>query len=122
MIRLFLTVIFIIFTVVPAIDADDNANHRDALSKHYRLEKPDGEGPFPAVILVSGCSGFSPKFAPNHYNDVQNKLVELGFTTLRVDYLAARNIESCMQLTASAAGGDIGIAADYLNKQKNENN
>ena len=117
MIRFFWATFLAIFIFIPTIQAADNADHRELLSKHYKLQKPTGAGPFPAVILVPACSGFNYKYATNFYNDVQNKLLELGFATLRVNYLAVRNIESCLDLTAASAASDLSIAADYLNKQ-----
>ena len=117
MIRSIFIAILAFLVFVPVAQSDENTNHRELLSKHYRLEKPDGEGPFPAVMLVPACSSFNNSKAPNFYKNVQNKLVELGFVTLRVDYIAARNIESCMGTNTTSAGNDICIAADYLNQQ-----
>lgn len=97
--------------------AADNAEIRKLLSKHYRLEKPEGPGPFPAVMLVPGCRGFDATFAKARYDRVQNRLVELGFVTLRVNYLAARNASSCMEAPTEDVAGDICIAAEYLRQQ-----
>ena len=110
-------VFFIIFLFVPVIQADENANHIESLSKHYKLEKPSGTEPFPAVILVSECSGFDAEFSKNHYNHVQNELLKLGFVTLRVNYLAARNAKNCMKVPTWDVADDICIAAKYLNQQ-----
>jgi hypothetical protein len=74
MIRSFLITLLAIFVFIPTIQAADNADHRELLSKHYRLEKPEGSGPFPAVMMVSGCSGFDAKFAKSHYDAVQKRL------------------------------------------------
>jgi dienelactone hydrolase len=66
--------------------------------------------------MVPGCSGF--EFATGHYDSVQSRLVGLGFVTLRVNYLAARNITSCtMGVSPEDVAGDIRIAADYLRQQ-----
>lgn len=98
--------------------AADNADHQARLSKHYRLEKPDGAGPFPSVMMVPGCSGFGADFQKKFYDSVQNQLVELGFVTLRVDYLAARGLSSCAgTVSTDAVGDDIRIAASYLKQQ-----
>ena len=118
MIRSFLIPFFAIFVFTPTIQAADNADHRELLSKHYRLEKPDGAGPFPTVMLVSGCSGFDAEFAKGHYDGVQSHLVELGFVTLRVNFLAARNAASCWpDVPTEDVAGDICIAAEYLRQQ-----
>jgi len=115
----------VLLLFIPAIEAGDNADHRGLLAKHYRLERPDGKEPFPAVMMVSGCSGFNADFAEGHYDEVQNRLVKLGFVTLRVDYLAARNAISCQQgaspeqkgVSPEEVAGDISIAFDYLRQQ-----
>ena len=117
MIRSFLITLFVIFVFIPTIQAADNADHRELLSKHYRLEKPDGAGPFPAVMMVSGCSGFDAKFAKGHYDGVQSQLVESGFVTLRVNYLAARNATHCTDVPTEDVAGDIRIAAEYLRQK-----
>jgi len=110
-----ITLLFIL-ALAPVVYADDS-EHEKALSKYYRLEKPAGTGQFPAVIMVSGCSGFDAEFGKKSYNNIQRKLVELGFVTLRVNYLAARNIKSCLEVTSNAVAGDICIAAEYLKQQ-----
>ena len=117
MIRSFLITLFVIFVFIPTIQAADNADHRELLSKHYRLEKPDGAGPFPAVMMVSGCSGFDAKFVKGHYDRVQSQLVESGFVTLRVNYMAVRNAAHCMDVPTEDVAGDIRIAAEYLWQQ-----
>ena len=55
---------------------------------------------------------------------MQHHLVELGFATLRVDYLAARNLDSCIPIgsgipdvSTESVAGDISIAAEYLRQQ-----
>lgn len=103
--------------VIPTIQAADSADHREVLSKHYRLEKPDGKGPFPAVMMVPGCSGFDAKFQKAFFDSVQSQLVKLGFVTLRVNFLAARNVPGCQFVPPEDTAGDIGIAAEYLQQQ-----
>jgi dienelactone hydrolase len=118
MIRYFFVAFFVIFVFMPAVKAAGDSKHRELLLKHYRLEKPNGAGPFPAVMLVPGCSGFEAEFAKAHYDQVQSRLVELGFVTLRVNFLAARNASSCWpDVPFEDVAGDIGIAAEYLHQQ-----
>ena len=113
-----LIALFVVFMFIPTVQAADDAKHSELLSKHYRLEKPDGAGPFPAVMMVSGCSGFDAKFAKGHYDGVQSNLVELGFVTLRVNFLAARNATSCVpDVTTADVADDICIVAEYLRQQ-----
>jgi hypothetical protein len=91
MIQAFIEALFVIFMFI-ATPGSQSAEHRELLSKHYRLEKPDGAGPFPAVILVPGCSGFEADFQKEFYDSMQNQLVKSEFVTLRVNYQAARNV------------------------------
>lgn len=119
MMRLILIALFVIFSSAPSIVAADNADHAKALSTHYRLEKPNGDGPFPAVIMVPGCGGFDTENLKEHYDGVQSRLVALGFATLRVNSLAARNAANCRQamLFPSEGTGDIYIAVEYVMQQ-----
>lgn len=118
-----LVIVFLIaFLSFAFAQAADNTGHQERLSKHYRLEKPKGTGPFPAVMIVPGCSGFHADFQKEFYNEVQKRLVELGYVTLRVDYLAARNLSSCandmvIAVSAEEVAADIAIAAGYLKEQ-----
>lgn len=97
--------------------AAENADHRKKLELHYRLGKPPGAGPFPAVMLVPGCSGFEAGFSKPHYDDVQQRLVALGFVTVRVNYLAVRNAYNCLSVPTRMVAGDIAIVAEFLNRQ-----
>lgn len=102
----------------PDIYGADPVEHRKLLSKYYRLQKPGGAGPYPAVMLVSGCSGFEARFAKAQYDAVQKRLVGLGFVTLRVDYLAVRKASSCWpDVSTEDVARDIRFAADYLRRQ-----
>ena len=109
--------ILIIFLVAIGSYADDKAQQIELLSKHFRLEKPKGEGPFPAVMLVPGCSGFDSETFVTHYERVQDQLVELGFVALRIDWLAVRNAANCYEVDFENVAGDIGVVADYLRQQ-----
>ena len=119
MTRLILITLFVIFSSAPLFAADDNADHAKALSEHYCLEKPNGGGPFPVVIMVPGCGGFDTENHKEHYDGVQSRLVALGFATLRVNSLAARNATNCRQamLFPSEGTGDIYIAVEYVMQQ-----
>ena len=51
------------------------------------LSKPAGEGPFPALVLLHGCSGLFPSDARR-----ASELTELGYVTLIVDSLGPRSV------------------------------
>jgi len=55
-----------------------------------RLRKPQGRGPFPAVVLLHGCGGVSPK-RDHRWSE---RLVGWGYATLQVDSLGPRGISS----------------------------
>ncbi len=98
-------------------EVGDTADHRELLSKYYRLEKPNGAGPFPAVLLVPCSGGFEAKNHIKFHDYVQSQLVELGFVVLRVNYLAVRNAYRGNHVPAEDVAGDIGIAVEYLRQQ-----
>jgi dienelactone hydrolase len=116
-IRFLYVVAVVILMLLPMMDGCNRADHRERLAQHYRLEKPDGAGPFPAVMMVPGCSGFHAGFAKKHYDAVQKRLVDLGFVTLRVDYLAVRNADNCTSVMAREVADDIRVATEYLRQQ-----
>ena len=94
-VRDFFVAFFVLFMFIPTVHATDDVKHRELLSKHYRLEKPHGAGPFHAIMMVPGCSGFDAQFQKAFFDGVQSHVVKLGSVTLRVNYLAARNASSC---------------------------
>ena len=55
------------------------------------LEKPDGDGPFPAVVLLHTCSGANEWFE-DFWPEYLNKL---GYVTLAVDSFGPRDFERC---------------------------
>jgi len=111
-------------------------NHEARLGAFYDLKKPEGSGPFPAVVAVPGCSGFykarsfyakedfhtkggfPPKEGELHFNRVFSDLRDAGFVTIRVDYLSARNLESCypgyLAVTEDEVVADIFLAIKHL--------
>lgn len=78
--------------------------HESRLKALYKLQKPEGSGPFPVVVLVPGCSGFKQR----SYENVEAKLVRMGFATVRVDYTGARYLDSCWRrVTMDEVADDI---------------
>jgi len=64
----------------------------DPIAKHVpaALFEPEGTGPFPAVILLSGCSGVGPDFET--MRRVTASYVAKGIATLVVDSFTPRGI------------------------------
>ena len=55
------------------------------------LEKPDGDGPFPAVVLLHACGGaenFFNEFWPSYLN-------KIGYVTFAVDSFGPRGFDRC---------------------------
>jgi dienelactone hydrolase len=64
-----------------------------------RLSKPDGEGPFPAVVLMHGCGGIW------RWNDVwSDRLAGWGFVVLDVDSFGPRGKTSICENGGSITG------------------
>jgi dienelactone hydrolase len=76
------------------------------------LAKPDGAGPFPAVIGLHGCSGMSDTTKQKLAGD----LVGWGYVVLLVDSLSTRRIEhDCFKgILATARMSDALGGLDYL--------
>lgn len=98
--------------------ADSPAEREARLAANYALEKPDGNGPFPAVMLVPGCSGFQSASWKAHFDRVARKIKEAGFAVLRVDYHAAGQVSTCeVIMNPDEVATDVATAAKYLRDQ-----
>jgi dienelactone hydrolase len=67
----------------------------DRLADFYDLRKPSGPGPFSAVIMVGGCSGYDTKLFKPVYDRLRDRFVEAGFLTVRVELLKTRGLAAC---------------------------
>jgi dienelactone hydrolase len=66
------------------------------------------------VLFVSGCSGFAPHQAPDHYPRTARDFVARGFVVLFVDYLGARGRQICGgAIHPGDVAPDIVAAAEY---------
>jgi dienelactone hydrolase len=88
------------------------ANAPDATIEGY-LSKPDGSGPFPAVVYLHGCSGLSK----NTRNRIADLMTDWGYVSLSVDSFSTRGIkETCVGQLMPARQGDALGALLYLSK------
>ena len=94
---------------------------QQALDDGYRVFRPDGAGPNPAVAFVSGCSGFAPVGARNFYERVAEKLRGQGSIVLFVDYVGRRGLQNCARapmVTEGDAAKDLVMAVAWLRSQE----
>jgi dienelactone hydrolase len=88
------------------------------------LFKPDGAGPFPAIVALHGCEGLfnSAGTIFSRYQDWADTLVKAGFTVLYVDSYGPRSqVNQCRARTGLRADrerlGDAGAARAWLQAQ-----
>src|SRR5664279_885697 len=78
------------------------------------LSKPDGSGPFPAVVSLHGCDGLSE----NERKGIARLMTGWGYVSLAVDSFATRGIkDACTQLMPAlmlSRQGDALGALSYL--------
>jgi len=93
--------------------------HAQAPSGDYRSFKPDGPGPHPAVVFVSGCSGFAPAFAPAVYERSAERLRGQGYQVVFADYLGRWNLKSCAgaSITHADAAKELVAATTWMKAQ-----
>jgi dienelactone hydrolase len=77
------------------------------------LSKPDGSGPFPAVVYLHGCSGLSE----NERKGIAELMTGWGYVSLSVDSYSTRGIkQTCVDQLMPARQGDALGALLYLSK------
>lgn len=87
---------------------------------NYRTLGPPGNGPHPAVLLVSGCSGFIKAGSVNSYDERAEELRKAGYLVVFVDYIGRAGIKDCSAgMTHDRAAADVLSAAAWLRTQPN---
>jgi len=72
------------------------------------LDRPDGDGPFPAVIILHGCTGLEKKEGGWIWAGIKRHerfLRQAGFVTLIVDSHGSRGMSTALALAKSCWGG-----------------
>lgn len=78
-------------------DTVDFAGRISRLTPYFKTQNPSGTGPFPAMIMVTGCSGFHNERFSASYDRDGNRFVELGYVVTRVDFVRAHGLDnSCV--------------------------
>ena len=65
------------------------------VAEFYDLAKPNGDGPFPAVVLAPGCGGFHDQYSPPVFDRYRKRLVDDGFVVVNVDFTKGHDIPTC---------------------------
>lgn len=116
------------FCILPAVSAQalEQVSFRstDGTAVTGWLQKPSGQGPFPAVVALHGCDGLwarSGKLSARHA-DWGDRLQAAGFVVLFPDSFRSRGFESvCTTLdrgiTPAGRARDAFGAADWLASQ-----
>ncbi len=94
-----------------AIERGEMATPTTASIEGY-LAKPDGTGPFPAVVYLHGCSGLNTA-ARKRFSDL---LTSWGYVSLAVDSFATRGIEEACRRPMPDRQADAWGALLYLSK------
>jgi dienelactone hydrolase len=98
-----------------------SASFAQALDDGYRVFRPGGAGPHPAVAFLSGCSGFAPVGARKFYERVAETLRGQGYVVLFVDYVGRRGLQNCARapmVTEVDAAKDLVTAVTWLRTQE----
>jgi dienelactone hydrolase len=92
----------------------------ERLAEHWRLVRPEGPGPFPAAVLLSGCDGVRDNL--DYWADL---FVETGRAALIVDSHTPRGLDELeswrlvcagQALSGAERAGDIAVALDALSE------
>lgn len=83
----------------------------------YKIFRPEGPGPHPAVVFLGGCSGYSPYFAPKHYEQVAEQFRARGYVVVFADYLGRLGKTNCMGVDVLDAAGVLLETAAWLKSQ-----
>lgn len=85
----------------------------------YRVFRPEGAGPHPAVAFVSGCSGFAPAWSRTFYERVAETFRARGHIVLFVDYVGRRGLQNCARgpVSEEDVAQDLVTAVTWLRSQ-----
>jgi dienelactone hydrolase len=108
-------------------DEQTLASRRALLSPALTVERPDGEGPFPVVLLFHGCGGLVGARGPKPIiRDYARAASEAGWAAVIVDSFAPRGIDperairrvcSGFELRGARRAGDVLASLDHVRRQ-----
>jgi hypothetical protein len=92
----FIVVVFLISVAVAGewVKFEGKTMAGDKLELTGILSKPNGNGPFPAVVMLCGCGGLKNKDDAKNQEVWAQRLMGWGYITLSVDSLTPRNYDN----------------------------
>jgi dienelactone hydrolase len=78
------------------------------------LSKPEGDGPFPAIVYLHGCGGLSK----SRRDAIAGLMTGWGYVTLAVDSFATRGLKHSCDNLVSNREGDALAALRHLSAQR----
>jgi dienelactone hydrolase len=105
-----------LLSLSPRTDAGGAPDGAGSLLEALQMRRPEGAGPFPAIMLVPVCSGMSKKEHVAHYREMGAQLNGMGYLVVHVDYVAARRLtDACGGLVPTDdIAADIAAVAKHL--------
>ncbi len=81
-----------------------------------QVRRPEGAGPFRAIMLVPVCSGMSRREQATHYREMAERLNRMDYLVVHVDYVGARRLaEACGSFVSPAEiANDIFAVVQHL--------
>ena len=119
-ILLFGFIVQISFAESVKFKSTSNGKDGEPVSLTGILTKPKDKGPFPAIVLLHGCSGL--QHSKNRSELWSNRLVNWGYVTLQIDSFEPRNMSNIctdidqMHTMVFTRAQDAYDAKDYLSK------
>lgn len=98
-----LSLLALLFLFLPmSASAETLAQRAERLAPHYTVTLPEGDGPFPVVLMLHGCGGPRPMF-----NDWARALAENGTASIAIDSFAHRGIGRVSALSTVCTGAQL---------------
>jgi dienelactone hydrolase len=84
------------------VSAETLAQRAERLQPHFTVTIPEGDGPFPVVLMMHGCGGPRPMF-----RDWARALAEAGSASIAIDSFSHRGIGRVNALTTVCTGAQL---------------